>query len=135
LKSEAVRVRDRIRDLSREIDRARASGILSRIDANNYETETHSNLDEISELDHRLRKILTETRQTYTQTAQLRTFYRKDIAEVQQLNHETTELTADLKFLKLSVQSQKETLTSTDDQCGEIHSNVSRAEHHAVDAA
>jgi seryl-tRNA synthetase len=105
---------------------------MNRTDANNYQTETQSNLDEISELDRQLRKILTERRQTDAQTAQLRTFYRQNIAKFQQLNHETIELTADLKFLTLSVQSQKETLASTDDQCMEIHSNVCRVREDSV---
>jgi hypothetical protein len=122
LKSEAVHIRDRTRDVSREICSARASGILSRTDANNHETETQLVL--------RIGPPPSEDTDGDTtdrcQIAQLRTFYQKDIAEVQQLNHETTELTPDLKFLKLSIQVQKETLTSTDDQGMEMYFNVSR---------
>jgi hypothetical protein len=43
-----------------------------------------------------------------------------------------TELTADLKFLKFSVNSQKEMLTSTDDRSMEIHSNMSRVREGSV---
>jgi hypothetical protein len=91
-----------------------------------------SNLEEISDLDCRLRQTVAETRQIDAQLAQLRTIYRKAIAEFQQLSHETAELSTDLRFLNISLNLQKAILISTDDQCLKVHSNMHRVQEDSV---
>jgi hypothetical protein len=58
-------------------------------------------MEEISEPDRPLRQILGTKRQIDSQITRLRTFYRRAIADLQQLNHETADVTADLKFQKM----------------------------------
>jgi chromosome segregation ATPase len=91
MKCKAGRMRDRMREVCREIDRARTTGILNITDATNYESEAQSNLEEISELDCRLGQTVAETRHIDGELAQLRTIYRKAIAEFQHISHETAD--------------------------------------------